>query len=150
MKTAKQLELFDKNNDIINKDRSEEKQIVKTETAIVIKSLDELQKELFEWQKRNFNKNDTGIPWMVIGAAEEVGEICHVVLKARQKIREHQQGFDEKAKFAIADGVADATIYLMQLCSHSKISFGETLFSVAKEVLKRNWKEKKKNGVEND
>lgn len=110
-------------------------------------TLNELQGELFEWQQKNFKKEDTGIEWMALGAAEEVGEVAHVVLKARQKIRQHQAGLDEAALNALADGVADTVIYLMQLCSHAGIDFGKALFATAEEVMKRDWKAKKTDGV---
>lgn len=84
---------------------------------------------------------------MALGAAEEVGEVAHVVLKARQKIRRHQAGMDEKALDDLADGVADTVVYLMQLCSHAGIDFGKALFSTAEEVMKRDWKKKKTDGV---
>jgi NTP pyrophosphatase (non-canonical NTP hydrolase) len=109
--------------------------------------LNELQGKLFDWQQRNFKKEDTGIEWMALGAAEEVGEVAHVILKARQKIRQHQAGMDEAALNKLADGVADTVIYLMQLCSHAGIDFGKALFATAEEVMARDWKEKKTDGV---
>lgn len=109
--------------------------------------LGRLQQRLFNWQMSNFKRIDCGIEWMALGASEEVGEVAHVVLKSRQKIRQHQAGMDEKALDALADGVADTVIYLMQLCSHAGIDFGKTLFSTAEEVMKRNWKDNKTDGV---
>jgi NTP pyrophosphatase (non-canonical NTP hydrolase) len=116
-------------------------------TTCAVKALTRLQKQLFDWQQKNFKKRDTGIEWMALGAAEEVGEVAHVVLKARQKIRRHQAGMDEKALDDLADGVADTVVYLMQLCSHAGIDFGKALFSTAEEVMKRDWKKKKTDGV---
>ena len=112
-----------------------------------IEALSKLQRELFLWQQKNFKKQDTGIEWMALGAAEEVGEVAHVVLKARQKIRQHQAGMDEKALDDLADGVADTVVYLMQLCSHAGIDFGKALFATAEEVMKRDWNAKKTDGV---
>ncbi len=112
-----------------------------------LNTLNELQGRLFEWQQNNFKKEDTGIEWMGLGAAEEVGEVCHVILKAKQKIRQHQSGLNEEALDALADGVADTVIYLMQLCSHAGIDFGKALFATAEEVMKRDWKNKKTDGV---
>ena len=112
-----------------------------------LESLTKLQRDLFQWQKKNFKKKDTGIEWMALGAAEEVGEVCHVVLKARQKIRQHQSRMDEKALDSLADGVSDTVVFLMQLCSHAGIDFGKALFATAEEVMKRDWKAKKTDGV---
>ncbi len=114
---------------------------------VTLNTLNELQGRLFEWQQKNFKKEDTGIEWMALGAAEEVGEVAHVILKAKQKIRQHQAGLDETALDALADGVADTVIYLMQLCSHAGIDFGKTLFATAEEVMKRDWKNKRTDGV---
>lgn len=114
---------------------------------VAINELSSLQSRLFKWQQKNFKKEDTGIEWMALGAAEEVGEVAHVVLKARQKIREHQAGLDEKALADLADGVADTVVYLMQLCSHAGIDFGKALFYTAEEVMKRDWTKKKTDGV---
>ena len=116
-------------------------------TQVAINVLNELQGKLFIWQQKNFKKEDTGIEYMALGSAEEIGEVCHVILKSRQKIREHQAGLDEKSLDKLADGVADTVIYLMQLCSHVGIDFGKALFATAGEVMKRDWKEKKMNGV---
>lgn len=114
---------------------------------VAINALNELQGQLFDWQEKNFSKEDTGVEYMALGAAEEVGEVCHVILKARQKIRQHQAGLNEVALEKLADGVADTVIYLMQLCSHARIDFGKALFVTAQEVMKRDWKKKKTDGV---
>lgn len=112
-----------------------------------INELNKLQHELLAWQNSNFKSEDTGVEWMVLGAAEEVGEVSHIVLKSRQRIRKFQEGLDEKALEGLADGVADTVIYLMQLCSHAGINFGEALFATAEEVMKRDWTQKKIDGV---
>ena len=112
-----------------------------------IEALDILQKRLKKWQEANFNKDCTGPEWMALGAAEELGEVAHILVKAKQRIREHQAGLDSEALAEIADGVADCVVYLMQLCSHLQISFGETLFDTSEKVMKRNWIDKKTDGV---
>lgn len=116
-------------------------------SATALNQLTKLQRALFEWQQKNFKKEDTGVEWMALGAAEEVGEVCHVILKARQGIREHQAGLNEESLNKLADGVADTVVFLMQLCSHTGIDFGKALFATAEEVMKRDWKTKKTDGV---
>jgi NTP pyrophosphatase (non-canonical NTP hydrolase) len=112
-----------------------------------IDALNILQKRLKEWQEENFKPEDITTEWMALGALEELGEMAHILVKAKQKIRERQAGLDKKALEDIADGVCDCVIYLMQLCSHLNIQFGKALFDTADEVLKRNWKDKKTDGV---
>jgi len=112
-----------------------------------LNALNDLQVRLKRWQEDNFDLECTGPEWMALGACEELGEVAHVIVKAKQKIRQYQSGLDEKSLDNLADGVADTVIYLMQLCSHLGIDFGQTLFSTAETVMKRNWKENKTNGV---
>lgn len=114
---------------------------------VAINVLNELQCKLFEWQSNNFRKEDTGIEWMALGASEEVGEVCHVIQKSRQKIRKHQAGLDKNALELLSDGIADVCIYLIQLCSHAEISFAKALFDTAEDVMKRDWKHKKMDGI---
>jgi len=116
-------------------------------TAVAIDRLSELQRELKRWQERNFDEDCTGPEWMALGATEELGEVAHIIVKAKQRIRQHQAGLDEKSLDELADGVADTVIYLMQLCSHLGIDFGTTLFYTAETVMKRNWRKNKTDGV---
>jgi NTP pyrophosphatase (non-canonical NTP hydrolase) len=112
-----------------------------------IGALNVLQVRLAKWQKSNFKEEDCKAEWMIAGALEELGEAAHIILKARQKIRKYQNGFDEVAREDLKDAVGDAVVYLMQLCSQTKILFGEAIFDTADGVLERNWIEKKKDGV---
>jgi len=116
-------------------------------TITAINALNELQGKLKQWQERNFDDDCTGPEWMALGAAEELGEVSHIIVKAKQRIRQHQAGLDDKSLEELADGVADTVIYLMQLCSHLGISFGNALFLTADTVMKRNWRENKTDGV---
>lgn len=112
-----------------------------------IETLDLLQNKLAKWQEENFEKDECTAEWMIVGATEEIGEAAHVLLKSRQKIREYPDGFDENARLALEDAIADTCIYLMQLCTRKGISFGEALFKVSQKVLQRKWKDNKKDGV---
>ena len=112
-----------------------------------IEELSQLQRELKQWQERNFDEDCTGPEWMALGATEELGEVAHIIVKAKQRIRQHQAGLDEASLDELADGVADTVIYLMQLCSHLGIDFGTALFYTAETVMKRNWKKNKTDGV---
>lgn len=112
-----------------------------------INALNDLQGRLKQWQEANFDDDCTGPEWMALGAAEELGEVAHIIVKAKQRIRQHQAGLDDKTVNDLADGVADTVIYLMQLCSHLGIDFGKTLFFTAETVMQRNWREHKTDGV---
>lgn len=114
---------------------------------VTINGLNDLQGRLAEWQADNFKPEDCKPHWMALGAAEEVGEVCHVILKSRQRIREHQGGLDDIAKAKLADGIGDAVVYLMQMCTKTNISFGKILYEISEEVMKRDWKKKKTDGV---
>ena len=112
-----------------------------------MKCLTELQQRLKKWQEENFDEDCTGPEWMALGATEELGEVAHIIVKAKQRIRQHQAGLDDYSLNELADGVADTVIYLMQLCSHLGIDFGKTLFYTAETVMQRDWRKNKTDGV---
>ena len=112
-----------------------------------MESLTELQQRLKQWQEKNFDEDCTGPEWMALGATEELGEVAHIIVKAKQRIRQHQAGLDDYSLNELADGVADTVIYLMQLCSHLGIDFGKTLFFTAETVMQRDWRTNKTDGV---
>ncbi len=114
---------------------------------VAINALNELQGKLKRWQEENFDEDCTGPEWMALGATEELGEVCHIIVKAKQRIRQHQAGLDDNSLNELADGVADTVIYLIQLCSHLGIDFGKTLFYTAETVMQRNWRKNKTDGV---
>jgi hypothetical protein len=75
--------------------------------------LKRLIEERDEWVGRNFGHSD-GPGDSIIGVMEELGELCHAHLKAKQNIR----GTQEEHKAAGQDAVADLTIYLWGVISH--------------------------------
>jgi NTP pyrophosphatase (non-canonical NTP hydrolase) len=97
--------------------------------------LEKLQKEVGDWSLKNFGDQSSSNP--LLGAVEEVGELCHAHLKSQQGIR----GYDDPAK-GIAnkkDALGDILIYLMDYCSREGISLQEALIETASEVLQRDW-----------
>lgn len=100
--------------------------------------IDLKQKELWEWQKKNFGKDKTTILQCTMGMAEEVGEITHHVLKGYQGIRGGTEGIN---KAEVADGVADTVIYGLQVLSCLGIDAEEEISAVISKILQRNWKE---------
>lgn len=69
------------------------------------------QKELAKWQLENFGEQS---PYRhALGVAEEIGELCHLVLKREQLIRKSANGAGIKAD--IADAFSDYVIYGIQM-----------------------------------
>lgn len=99
--------------------------------------IDLKQKELKEWQSKNFGNYPDDALRCAIGMAEEVGEVCHHVLKGTQKIREGINGINKEE---VADGVADALIYGLQLLSTLGIDAEKEIAAVIEKVLQRDWK----------
>lgn len=106
------------------------------------------QKELAEWQERNFPRSKYEkldkkelidmviILQTALGMAEEVGEVCHHVLKGSQGIRGGVSGFN---RAEIADGVDDSRIYGNQLLSALGVNAEESYSKTVKQVLSRDW-----------
>jgi len=94
------------------------------------------QKELAGWQLYNFGQGE--IADMVMGMAEEVGELAHWVLKRKQRIREAANGGDFKAE--IADAFADVVIFGIQVMTCEGIDAEQAIRDTIIEVLARDFK----------
>lgn len=84
------------------------------------------QKELHEWQVKNFGKHEDDIDRSFTGMVEEIGELAHAILKYKQRIREYGNGaknFSAKQKFLddITDARGDIVIYGLQLMTEFNI-----------------------------
>jgi hypothetical protein len=106
-----------------------------------------LQVRLARWSNSKFGAAQDG--QMVLGAVEEWGEametflllgvklsrLSQAVLKSQQRIR----GFadPEVARAAVADGVADASVFLIQLCTIFRLDYWTLLERTAEHVMKR-------------
>ena len=106
------------------------------------------QKELSEWQKKNFTKGETGIcdtcPFrMLAGMTEELGELAHAVLKYKQGIRGMTE---EKMKKEAGDAFGDVNVYGCQLLTQLGLNAEEEVAKATDEVLKRDWKKDKTTG----
>ena len=106
-----------------------------------IMMVDLRQSELFAWQNRNFGINDYTGMQCALGMAEEVGEVCHHILKGMQGIRGGINGIN---KSEIADGVADVLIYGLQLLSFLGLDAEQEISSVITKVLRRDWRANRK------
>ena len=99
--------------------------------------IDLKQKELNIWQAKNFANHPDDALRCALGMAEEVGEVCHHILKGTQKIREGINGINKEE---VADGVADTLIYGLQLLSVLGIDAEKEITAVIEKVLQRDWK----------
>ena len=98
--------------------------------------LDLRQQELKEWQIKNFGHKEILPEHLALGMAEEVGEVCHHVLKGVEGIR---GGVDGINKTEVADGIADTIIFGIQLFSHLGMDAEVEISKVIDKVLQRNW-----------
>lgn len=105
-------------------------------------SLNDIQNEIAAWSQKNFGDQDSVNP--LLGVAEEVGELCHAVLKERQKIR---VGTEAEALLAAKqDAVGDILIYLFDFCDREGLSLGRCLDYAWSEVRERDWKKNPTSG----
>lgn len=104
--------------------------------------LQEFQREVGWWSRKNFPKGKNYQP--LLGAVEELGELCHAHLKGEQKIR----GYDSKKKTikAKTDAVGDVVIYLADYCERNGLSLEACIKNTWLVVQTRNWLEDKLKG----
>jgi NTP pyrophosphatase (non-canonical NTP hydrolase) len=101
-------------------------------------TLEQLQEEVRTWTRQNFGKpEDRMMHQPVLGAAEEVGELCHAHLKWEQGIRGTPEELEAKAK----DAVGDVIIYLADYCNLRGFNLQDILEDTWMTVSKRNWKQ---------
>jgi NTP pyrophosphatase (non-canonical NTP hydrolase) len=93
------------------------------------------QKELEDWQFRNFGNNTDPFKGMV----EETGEMAHALLKFQQGIREHKYKDAKKLKEDIADAFGDIVIYGIQLMTAYDINAETSIETTIAKVLQRDW-----------
>lgn len=95
-----------------------------------------LQREVGVWSRKNFGKQSSHRP--LLGAVEEIGELCHAHLKGEQRIRHTP---DEIRAMRI-DAVADVVIYLADYCEREGIDFGQAVERTWAVVKERDWTKK--------
>lgn len=106
-----------------------------------------MQKDIARWRKKNFPHSGT-VGIQMIGVMEEVGEVCHLILKKDQKIRGPSLMSNRQWKEEMKDGVGDIVVYLMNLCTLASIDIEEAIKSTVEMVLARDWDEwRKKHGT---
>lgn len=92
-----------------------------------------MQEERNDWVAHNFPGDE--VINSVLGAVEEVGELAHHYLKAKQGIR----GDADIHAAEMADAVADCVIFLAGVCSHLGIDYGVLVRDTWDMVKQRDW-----------
>ena len=93
-----------------------------------------LQSVIRRWSDESFG---VGSSWhKLLGVMEEVGELCHHVLKREQGIRVDQNHNEE-----VKDAVGDIVIYLMDFCAREGISLEECIETTWTKVQQRTKKD---------
>lgn len=107
-------------------------------------SLREIQREIGEWSRRNFGDQVSkstgqtlGSLAPLLGVPEELGELCHVVLKRHQGIR----GYDDDAKYQAErdDALADILVYLCDFACRESVDLESVLTMTWNKVKSRDW-----------
>ena len=93
-----------------------------------------LQDEQRPWVAHNFPGRDQY--YALLGAVEEIGEVCHAHLKWKQGIR----GCEQQHMEAMADGVADCVIFLADYCTAMGFDFQDIMERTWASVKTRDWK----------
>jgi NTP pyrophosphatase (non-canonical NTP hydrolase) len=99
-----------------------------------MKSINEIQNEILEWQNSNFEFRKPHE--MYLGLIEEVGELAH----ARMKYEHEYYPFDYYYQ-ETKDAIGDIAIQLIGLCSQHYLNFEEVLNDIWNYVKTRNSKE---------
>lgn len=99
----------------------------------MLNSFQEFQAEYSKWLKYNFPNSAPGD--QLLGVVEEVGELCHSVLKAKQQIRGTVEQHEEKAK----DAAGDLIIFLTGFCVLKGWDMQEILTTTWETVKHRDW-----------
>jgi NTP pyrophosphatase (non-canonical NTP hydrolase) len=102
--------------------------------------LKQLQAEQLNWVKHNFGDRPSWQP--LLGAVEELGELCHAHLKASQGIR-----ISEPHQEAKIDAIGDIIIYLADYCSAENIDIEMAVLDTWQKVKQRDWKKYPVNGL---
>ena len=99
-----------------------------------------LQDEQKPWVEYNFPGREWWQP--IFGVMEELGELCHALLKRKQGIR----GTEKEHLDKIKDAIADATIFMADACTTLGIDYQEVMEATWAEVKQRDWVKFPKNG----
>jgi NTP pyrophosphatase (non-canonical NTP hydrolase) len=98
------------------------------------RSLNTLQVKMQKWRRAAYPDTAT-VELQALGVAEEVGELCHAVLKFKQGIR----GYDyNKTREEVEDAIGDIIIYAMGVADRFDINMEDALVKTVDHVISRN------------
>jgi len=100
-----------------------------------------LESRIGEWQRRNFPGTPLHRP--LLGAMEELGELCHAVLKREQGIR----GTAEQHTDAVRDALGDIVIFLIHVAAIEGTTLADCIERAWREVQHRDWVRNPANGA---
>lgn len=105
----------------------------------VMASISEMQKELMDWEHRNFADVDQFQRLAII--TEEVGELAHATLKQHQGIR-----LETATDGHIKDALGDVFITLCTFAGGRGWDLGEIVEETVRTVLARDWTKERGDG----
>lgn len=100
-----------------------------------------IESHINEWQRRNFPNTPLYRP--LLGAMEELGELCHAVLKREQGIR----GTSEQHADAVRDALGDVVIFLIHVAAIEGTTLAACIERAWREVQLRDWQANPENGA---
>lgn len=106
-------------------------------------AIQKVQSESEVWRNKNFpdhTQEDS-----LIGTGEELGELLHHFLKAKQAIRTYSLDTEQLAENE-QDAIGDLVIYLMGFCSARGYDFEECVVKTWDLVKHRDWVKNQKDG----
>lgn len=95
--------------------------------------LNNFQLEVARWAAFNFPKEQNH--HLVLGMQEELGELCHCVLKREIGIR----GTPEDHINGIKDAIGDFMVFMAQFCNRQGLKIDECIEHAWENVKKRDW-----------
>jgi len=99
--------------------------------------LRQIQADHKKWQDQNFPGWE---PWeCLVGAQEELGELCHAFLKGHQGIRGKNLD-DEVFPDEARDAIGDTIVFLMGLCNAYGWDLENILETTWQDVSQRRWR----------
>jgi NTP pyrophosphatase (non-canonical NTP hydrolase) len=101
-----------------------------------MRSLDELQAEVEEWQRQNFPEAQE--LELALGVCEEAGELAACVLKLHRRMRG-----EKYSEARLRDQIGDIIVYLMGICSLREWKLSEVIEETGEAVLKRDWTDRR-------
>ncbi len=106
-------------------------------------NIDVMQNKHRKWAFKNFGEATRNGERSLLGVTEELGELCHLVLKRSQKIRTLDP---EDHRVKVQDAVGDIVMYLLDFCTREDIRISTCILQAWNEIATRDWVKYPKNG----